>query len=206
MPATDRDLLVLEPLLFRDVGFAATMIARGTGSLNAGLLTISGLNLPALGITTGHVAIIDGLPVEVLATSGSGVTVSLLRPTDASPPINPGNQTSKPASISSFVPHIRAVHDQLIRDFGLDPASAALAPSAIESSITNPEALTRASALGALALIWGAIDTDRARERAALYRRRFAAERERVRLFLDLDGDGLPEAVRTLVSAQLTRG
>lgn len=205
MPATDRDLLVLEPLLFRDVGFAATTLARGTGSLNAGLLTISGLNLPSLGVSTGHVAVIDGVPVEVIGTSGSGVTVSLLRMSSSSPVITPGNQTSKPASVSSFGPQIRLAHDRLIRDLELDAASALATGGPGESAITNPEALTMAGALAALALIWSGADSDRARERAEHYHRRAREERGRVRVLIDLDGDGLPEAARGLNIARMER-
>ncbi len=205
MPATDRDLLVVEPLLFRDVGFAASTLARGTGSITAGVLTISGINLPSLGVTTGHVAIVDGVPLEVLAPSGSGVTVSLLRLSSSASPITPGNQASKPASVASFGPQIRLAHNRLLQSLGLDDATAQAMNGPNEAAITNPEALTLAGTLAALAFIWAAADSERARLRADQYDRRARDEAQRVRVLIDLDADGLPEAARTVNSARLIR-
>lgn len=206
MPATDRDLLVIEPLLFRDVGFAATTLVRGTGSIASGVLTISGGNLPSLGVAPGHVAVVDGVPLEVLGLSGAGATVSLLRLSAGAAPITPGNQSNKPASVASFGPHIRLVHEGLLRDLGLDAPTAGATGGPGESAITNPESLTLAGALGTLFMVWAAVDSQRGRERTEHYRRRFNDERSRVRVLVDLDGDGLPDCARTFNQCQVNRG
>ena len=207
--ATDRDLLALEPTLFRDVAWAGQRLLSTTGTLAAetGVLTIAA-DAEAVGIGAGHVAVIDGLPVEVLQrTSPTTLTVSLLRPRADGPLIPPPALASRPVTVHTFAPQIAVVHAQLLRAIGVD-ASDPHAPQ--ESDITNGADLAHAEALGALHLIYAAaagMSTSLSphASKAAMYERRFRAARARTPARLDLDHDGRGETLRHFNHYRLLR-
>lgn len=95
---------------------------------------------------------------------------------------------------------------------GITPTSATpTTPDAVlESQILNPRDLTLVESLGALHLIYSAAsaalseDSPQA-QRARMYQQRFASERWRARAEIDLDNDGLADAVRTLNVSHLLR-
>lgn len=199
-PTTDRDLLILEPALFRDLSFLGQQVFRNTASLAAGVLTAVSGSLEAAGLATGHVVLVDDRPMEVLARTGATTaTVSLLRADDDGPAIPPADFSPRPALVTSFAPQIAMVHAEMLHLLGLsNPAEGAPA----EADILNPRDLRRAEALGTLHLLYSAaaalVGPDSpAGRRAEMYRLRFAAERRRVRIRLDTDGDGLADALRT---------
>jgi hypothetical protein len=79
-----------------------------------------------------------------------------------------------------------------------------------ESSILNPADLTLVECLGALHLIYSAAsaalaDTSPLAQRARMYQERFAKERWRARARIDLDGDGIADAERSLAISHLVR-
>lgn len=83
---------------------------------------------------------------------------------------------------------------------GIDPESA---DEPGEASVKSPWALRLLVSLGALHLVYAAASAlapvgSPLRERAEMYRERFAAERQRVAARIDTDGDGEPDAVRRL--------
>lgn len=206
MFATDRDLLVLEPRLFHDVSWSAQKLAESAASASVNSLgselTIPGADFPALRVRAGFVALVAGTPVEVLSVPGTTVLeVSRLRasPTDPRIPVAPGSGLK--ASVSSFGPQIRVVHDQLLRLLGIEPGAASADGRPSESDITNPEALALAEALGTLNLVFSSaaalVGADSpAWAKAQMYRERYASERRRVVAEIDLDGDGVPDVSR----------
>jgi hypothetical protein len=113
----------------------------------------------------------------------------------------------------TFRPQVGVVHGQILRMLGIepeDPREGALG----ESAVVNPGAVTRLECLGALHLIFAAASAASPGgsaglgygERAAMYRERFAAERGRVSVLIDTDGDGQPEAMRRPGVGHLVRG
>lgn len=209
--AKDRDLLALEPTLFRDVAWAGQRLLSAVGSaggVQGTLLTITGADAAASGIDAGHVALIDGLPVEIVARlSPTQLTVSLLRPRPDAAPVPPPALSNKPVAVHTFAPQIAVVHAQLVRAIGVDAADPD-APQ--ESDITNTDDLAHVEALGALHLIYAAAagmgtSVSPHISKAALYERRFRTARARTPARLDLDHDGSGEIVRYVSQYRLLR-
>jgi len=208
--ATYRDLLPFEPNLFRDVSWTGQRRIDGALASTTGSTLTSALSdFNAAAVGAGFVAILDGATLEVLdRPSATTLTVSLLRDDPAGPALPPPAQTNATLTITSFLPQIAAVHDTLLRTLGIEPADPNASPAATD--ITNPAALTRLEAIGALHLIFtpAAATADNQSllwTKAGLYRDRFAALRRRLAVGVDLDGDGLPDATRRPNTLQFTR-
>lgn len=213
MFAVDRDLLMLEPTVFRDVAWTAQRVVNGTGSVAGTTLTLTfqDVDLASAGVEGGHVALVDGVAYEVVERqSATTATISRVRALATDPVITPSPATAKPVSIVTFRPQLAIVHAQVLRMLGIEPGVASAASVVGEGSITNPEALRLAEALGALHLVYSAaaalspVDSP-AWARAELYRERFARERQRVVALIDVDGDGKPDARRRMNLFQLER-
>lgn len=209
MFASDRDLLVIEPGVLRDAAWAGQRVLDTTGSVSGTALTIASGSLIDAGIDAGSVILIDSLPVEVVTRdSATACTVSLLRGDTASPALGPGTASGRPVRAYTFAPQLAMVHRQVLAMIGIDPdAQGGLDASAV----TNPGALVRLEALGALHLLYAsAAAPGRGGEamsaRAEAYRDRFARERERVVALIDTDGDGIAEAARRPSVFAMTRG
>ncbi|GJQ28612.1 MAG: hypothetical protein HBSAPP03_04960 [Phycisphaerae bacterium] len=212
MFAADRDLLIYEPHLFRDLAWAGQTLASGEATLVGSTMEIStDPSLEERGIGPGHVVMIDQIAYEILERIGSSeVIASLLRVATGDPVIPPPKMTARPAYISTFAPQIALAHRHVLRLLGIDPDDPA-AGGATASQVTNPRDLMRLEALGALHLIYAAAaaahgDEGPFAQRAAMYQRRFADERGRAMALLDLDHDGVADAVRRPAVAYLTRG
>ena len=208
--ATDRDLLILEPNLFRDVAWAGQRrVDVSDGVTNGAALTSATAAFEASGIRAGHVVVVDAIPLEVIErVSDTELTVSLVRddPDDAILP--PPALNGAAVMVTTFGPQIAGVHEQLLRALGIEIADLNASPNA--GAITNPRALARLESLGALHLTFAAAaalatDQDLLWAKAEMYRDRFIAQRNRLAVGIDLDGDGLPEATRRLNTMQLTR-
>lgn len=212
MFATDRDLLALEPNLFRDVGWVGQRLVKATGAISGATLTISGqdVGLDAAGVTAGNVVQVNGVGYEVLARlSATQATISRLRPSVSDAVLPPTPVTGAEVQVPTFGPQLEIVHNQLLRMIGIEPED--LTESIGESAIVNAAALIRVEALGALFLIYAAASgpsgpESPAGQRAEFYRRRFASEREVAAVRLDLDGDGIADATRRFNVVQFVRG
>lgn len=204
----DRDLLALEPTLFRDIAWAGQRLLTGAGSTSGTTLTLIAGDASLADITTGHVVLVDGLPLEVLGRTGpQALTVSLLRESAAAPAIPPPALAAKPVTVNTFAPQIAIVHAQLLRAVGIDDA---VPDAPAESAITNAAALRLVESLGALHLIFSAAATlagpmSSLAARAQLYQHRFRLERARTAVRLDLDGDGETDTIRHLHIYRLLR-
>ena len=214
MFATDRDLLAFEPTLFRDVMWISQRLVDGMATISSSVLTMSSADaaFDAAGVTAGHVVFINGVSYEVLERlSSTQLRLSRPRPTADGvqiPVANIGAATA--ARVATFAPQLAHVHDQLLRMLGIEPGEASAPGPPAEADITNPEALMRAECLGALHLIFAAAGAlapadSPTNQRAEFYRMRYAQERERAAAEIDLDGDGQPDAIRSLNVRYLVR-
>jgi hypothetical protein len=214
MFATDRDLLIFEPNLFRDVSWTSQRLCQGTATIASSIMTIAGADvaLDDAGITAGHVAFIGGTPYEIIERlSPTTARLSRLRvdPHDDPIPVGPV-ATAVACSVFTFAPQIAMVHRQVLPMLGIEPGAASAPGQPAETDITNPAAFTRLECLGALHLIYSAAGSLTAadsptNQRAEFYRQRFAQERERTAAEIDLNGDGLPDATRRLNVVYLLR-
>lgn len=204
MFAADRDLLVLEPNLFRDVSWLGQRLFTGTCTISGTTLTASGVDFAALGVDAGHVVLVDGASLEVVARlSATTLTVSRPRAGLDDAAIAPIAGAARPLSIATFGPQIGIVHRQVLAMLGLLEAASAAEPRALTgAAVMNPRDLRLLEALGTLHLVFAALGGAGAAVnapesgRAEMYRGRFAAERGRVAARIDTDGDGFADATR----------
>lgn len=212
MFATDRDLLVLEPNLFRDVGWLGQRLVQGTGSVSGTTLTVAGVDLAALGVTAGHVVVVDGASLEVIARlSATTLTVSRVRAEADSAVVPPAAGTGLAVVITTFRPQIALVHRQVLRMLGVAAVGEGSGGEISEAQIVNAEDLRLVEAAGALHIVLASAAAlagpqSALGQRAEAFKRMFAAERGRVSARIDVDGDGVADAQRYLNAMQLFRG
>ena len=203
MLTTDADLARFEQQVFIEAQHAGQRLTRGTVSIAGTTLTATGVDVAfdAGAIAPGHVVVVDGQVLEVLERTGATtITVSRIR-ASGDPAIHPPSPvTNKPMHIVTFAPQRSIAHAQALRSIGMDP-DVALPGEPSASSIVNPGALARLEALGALHLVWLSASLNAGRDadvalRAERYREMLVRERDVAAIYLDLDGDGVPDACR----------
>lgn len=199
---TDRDLLALEPDLFRDLGLIAQRLINTTGSITSGKLNITGADFAAVGVTAGHIIVHGSTPVEItLRNTSTQVTVSLLRAAAADPVITPPNATTAPAVVYTFAPQIAMAHAMVLAMLGLPAAGKGLPGEVDETAIRNADDLRLLETLLTLSLVWSAAAAaagpgSSAAGRAEQYRLRAARERSIAIARLGVNGDGVVDAQR----------
>ena len=199
---TDRDLLALEPAVFRDVPFVSQQRLHVTDATLAGVtLTSAAADFAAAQVNTGSVVLVNGTPLEVLARSDAHtLTVSLPRTSlgdDATPP---GDGTGLDLVARTFAPQAALVHDALLALLGVDD----------DGAIVSLSVMARLEALGTLERVFAsalAITGDQVAlaQKAADYRHRFGAACRAAVVLLDLDRDGVADTRRRLGVVALTR-
>jgi hypothetical protein len=209
---TDRDLLLIEPGLTRDVGWAGSRLLAGIGDVAGTTLTLTSqdLDFDEANVDEGHIVSVGSVAYEVIERlTSTTATISRLRVAIEDPVQAPSPGSDLPVEVFSFAPQISMIHAQVLRLLGIDPDDPA-EDEPTEEDITNPGALKRVEALGTLHLIFAAAAAlgepgSSVWARAEMYRDRFAAERRRAAARIDLDGDGIADATRRLNLVQLTR-
>lgn len=213
MFATDRDLLILEPNLVRDIGWVGQRLVKGAGDIAGSTLTMTaqdiGFELAEVG--PGNVVTVGGVVYEVIETiDNTKLTISRMRASTDGAALPPSAVTGAQVEVMSFRPQLAMVHAQVLRMLGIDPDAGPELGAVTEGSISNPGSLALFEALGALHLVFAAGaalagDSSPAAFKARMYRDRFGAERGRVAARVDTDGDGLADATRRPSVVQLVR-
>lgn len=215
MFAKDRDLIVLEPYLFRDMAWVAQRLVRGQASVTDGVLKFStaDADLQAIPVGSGSIAVVSGLALEVLEIlTPERANVSRLRASAGDPAIPAPDVPEADAFIATFAPQVAMAHRQVMRLAGIEPdAPVPAGGRAGEAAVTNGGALALLEAYAALAAIFNGAATaagalSSASRKADVYERLFQRERERAVVELDLDGDGRPDATRRFNVVQFLRG
>lgn len=208
--ATDRNMLVLEPNLFRDVKFSGQiLVSASDGSVSGTTLTSISSNFTTQQITVGQIVLVEQVPVEVVAVlSSSSLTVSRLRADINGSAIPPGPGFNLNFEIVSFLPQITLIHQLLLQAFGLNQGAILGEPQ--ESNLINTQEAGMVEALGTLHLIYAGASALIGEQgllwnKAQMYRDRFRSAREQLVMQFDLDGDGLPDASRSSNVIRLLR-
>ncbi|MCA9293993.1 MAG: hypothetical protein KDA20_09290 [Phycisphaerales bacterium] len=223
MFALDRDLLLYEPGLFREVAWAGQMLVRNEAcsvSANGTTVTIAGADLQALSVQPGMVAQLSTLGAcevtSVIAATQMNVSRLRARLSDDPLPITTST-TSDNVTIQTFTPQIALIHDVLLASLGLvadDAIGAAgdVSTGAVEErQVLNARELAPLEALGALHLVYASAaplagPNSILWTKAEMYRDRFARAKARAAAAIDLDGDGVVDAVRQASVVRFQRG
>ena len=207
---TDRDLLIREPSVFLDAGSVATSLLSATdGSVADTTLTSASSDFQAAGIDAGHVIVIGSQATEVVArVDPTNLDVSLPRATVAEAKIPPGDGSTLSIDVRTFGRMIGEVEAWMLGALGIDPADPLLPLD--ETAILNPQDIREVVALRTIAQAFAAASalasTDASlADRAALYSQRAADVRRQTRAVLDLDADGIADAIRHIDVVSLQR-
>ena len=216
--SADRDLLALEPNLFRDVAWSAqTRLSASDASVTSTTLTSASSNFASARIAPGMVALVNEAPLEIVSVdSDTTLTISRLRDTADDDPIPPLPVASGGSlRVATFGPQRGIVHRQLLAALGLDPAPSPDdeeegTPRPHAGNVVNTHDLALIESLGALHLILSSAaalvgEASTLWTKAALYRDRFDHARRRLGAHLDLDNDGVADAIRHITVMHLTR-
>jgi len=208
--SNDRDLLHIEPNIFRDVPFLSQMRLTAADAVIAGAtLTSASSDFEAAQVDAGSVILIGETTLEVVSrNSPSMLTVSQPRLNTTDNPIPPAPGTALTITVRTFAPQAALVCAALLRVLGIDPDDAN-APFN-EQSIVSTLVMRRLEALGTLERVYSAAfalagDNTAVHEKARQYRRRFHAACSSASVLLDVNGDGQPDTRRHLGITRFVR-
>lgn len=218
MPAfiQDRDLLLIDPYVFRDAAPQTQRLVTGAGDLSGSTLSMTQFDTSPgdAGVTTGNVALLNLAAYEVLSRIGTTeLVLSRPRARVTDPGVPPPAGSNVQVIVSTMAHQIEIAHRQILWLLGIDPDAASGSGTAgvvTEASIVNPSALKMAETLLSLHLIWAAAssavgpDSVMARK-AERYWERFDRERQTAAALIDSDGDGRAESTRRLSGMQIVR-
>jgi hypothetical protein len=203
--ATDRDLLALEPNVFRDVAFDGQVLATAADGIIAGTtLSSTSTDFEAAGVGAGSVVIVNGTALEVIERLSSDLlSVSKPRASSSGAAVPPAAGTGLSLRATTFAPQIALAQRQTERDLGLDVDG--LADAALRSA-----AMTRVVAHGALHHVFAAAATSAEKRDPMWTRALWHLEQREKRLRrlvveLDLDGDGTTDATRRIQPTRMVR-
>jgi len=207
---TDRDLLLIEPGIFKNaMDIATLLIDAADGSVSGTSLNSASSDFESMSIDAGHVAVLEGEITEVVArVSTTELTVSLPRVTSEDPLIAPTAGSGLTVKVPTFGRQINFSEAWVLGALGLDAGDLGLTPD--ESAILNPCDIGRLIALETVARVFAAAaaldpaDQSLA-DSATHYAGEVAAARHRTQAILDLDGDGCADASRRVCAIALTR-
>lgn len=208
--STDRDLLVLEPHVFRDalvVGQQRLSVADGV--VSGTTLSSASADFVSAQVDTGGVVLVSGVALEVVARVGvTDLTVSLLRADVNDPAIAPAGGSGLPVVVRTFAQQAAAVRGVLLGLVGIDEEDTQSTLTA--GSIVSRGVMARLEALGTLEQVYaGAVsvvgENAETRQKMREYGRRFNAACRSATVLLDVDGDGVAEVRRSLGSFRISR-
>ena len=196
---TDADLLPWEPNIFRDAPFASQTLLAGTGTLSGTDFTIASGSFEDAGISANHVIVLggdaDGCFPIVSVDAEQSLTVTVVN--EGPEARAPNASGSLPFIVRTFWPQRMIVSELIAQAAGVGTTS-----ENASATILNPEALSRACALGTIQLIYSALaaaaEDARAANRAALYERLYRRALRSATVSIDLNGDGRADVHRML--------
>ena len=207
---TDRDLLIHEPSVFVDASSIATsLLSASDGTVSGTRLTSASSDFQAAGIDAGHVIVVGTQALEVVTrVDPTNLDVSRPRATLTEVNIPPGDGTTLSIDVRTFGRIIAEVEAWILGALGIDPVDPTLPLD--ETAILNPEDIQEAVALRTIAQVFAAASanspTDASlADRAALYSLRAAEVRRQTKAVLDLDADGIADAIRHIDVVSLQR-
>ena len=205
----DVDILKYEPGLFGELHPANQVLATGqNGEVSGTTFTAAGADFETAGVETGSVIYLrtadgslDGAYEVVAVDSAEQICVSVLRGDLEKDPIAPpvgSTATGIFYRVSTLRPQIEEVSLRLTEYFGIQPGDADSEYSA--EAIADSEEIRQVCSTGVIAAAYAMLATNSGDEgfwnKQKHYEQLFNKGRERCRLLLDTNGDGVADSVR----------
>ena len=202
----DVDILKYEPTLFGELHPANQVLAAGSGGELAGTtFEVNGADFESGQVEPGGViylrsadGLLDGAYEIVTVDSATQLCVSVLRADSEADPTAPPAGSDTSYRISTFRPQAAEVSLRLTQYLGIRPGCAD--SDASVENILDTETIRQVCVFGVIATAYAMLaskpDSERFEEKARHYERLFEKGRERWRVSLDLDGDGVADGVR----------
>jgi len=213
--SNDADILKYEPVLFGELHLRSQVLIEGTGgALSGTAFTASGIDFSNCSVAPGHVIYLqsadgslDGAYEIVSVDSATQLTVSVLRSDSDEQAITPPAATDISYRISTFGPQASEAAFQLTEYFGIAPGEPASDYDADDILDTN--VLKRASVFAVLSSVYAMLASKAEDEnfwkKSLHYQKLFEKARERCRLSIDVDNDGVAEVTKAGASLRLIR-
>ena len=213
--SNDADILKYEPTLFGELHFAGQILAKGTGGVLSGTtFTASGADFVSALVAAGgviHLQSADGvldMGVEVVSVdSATQLTVSVIRDDSENNVIAPPAATAVTYRVSTFRPQASETSNQLTEYFGISPGDPSSGISTAD--ILGTDVLRGMSVFAVLSSIYATLASDSEGDnfwkKSLYYKKLFEKARERSRVSLDIDGDGVADTTRFGGSVNLKR-
>lgn len=213
--SNDSDILKYEPVLFGELHLPSQVLIAGTGgALSGTTFTASGADFVSSAIAAGHVVYLqsedvtlDGAYEITSVDSATQLSVSVIRADSEAQGIAPPAASDVSYRISTFGPQASEVAFQLTEYFGIGPGNPTSDYDA--EDILNMDALKRVSVFAILSSVYAMLASKAEDEslwkKSAYYQKLFEKARERCRLSIDADQDGVAEISKVGASLRLTR-
>ena len=213
--SNDADILKYEPALFGELHLPWQVLAAGGGgTLSGTTFTASGADFVSALIMTGHViylqaagGLLDGAYEIVSVDSATELTVSVIRTDSDDEPIAPPAAADISYRIGTFGPQAGEAAFQLTEYFGIKPGNPA-SDMDIED-ILDAGVLKTASVFAVLSSVYAMLankaDDENLWKKSSYYQKLFEKARQRCRLSIDIDGDGVVDVTKAGASKRMVR-
>lgn len=213
--SNDADILKYEPILFGELHLPSQVLATGTGGVLSGTaLTVSGEDFVSASVAAGGVVymhssdeVLDGTYEIVSVDSATQLTVSIVRSDSDADPVAPPAAGEISYRISTFAPQASEVGFQLTEYFGIAPGNPTSDYDA--SDVLDTDVLRRASVFAVIASVYTMLASKSEDEgfwkKSLHYKGLFEKARERCRLSVDADSDGVADVTKVGASVRLVR-
>jgi len=213
--SSDVDILKYEPVLFGELHLPWQVLAAGSGgTLSGTTFAASGADFISALVMTGQVIYLqsadgslDGAYEIVSVDSATELTVSVIRTDSSDAPIAPPAATGIFYRISTFGLQASEVGFQLTEYFGIGPGNPA---SDVDvEDVIDTDVLKRASVFAVISSVYAMLASKTTDEnfwkKSLHYQKLFERARERCRLSIDVDGDGVADITKAGASKRLVR-
>ena len=202
----DVDILKYEPALFGELHPANQVLAAGSGGELAGTtFEVNGADFESGQVEPGGViylrsadGLLDGAYEIAAVDSATQLCVSVLRADSQADPVAAPAGSDVSYRISTFRPQAAEVSLQLTQYLGIRPGQADSDASA--EDVLDTETIRQVCALGVIAGAYATLSNrpggEQYEEKSRHYERLFEKAKERCRVALDLNGDGVADGVR----------
>lgn len=213
--SNDADILKYESVLFGELYIPNQVLATGTGGVLSGTtFTVSDADFVAAQISEGFVVYLrsadgalDGAYEIVSVDSATQLGVSVIRADAEEPAVAPQAATDVFYRICTYKPQAAEIGLKLTEHFGIRPGNP---QSDIDTEeILNKDVLRTASVFAVLSSVYAMLASASKNEffwnKSLHYKRLFERQRERCRLSIDTNSDGVADVTRLGSSFKLVR-